>query len=161
MLGRCQWWSAEMIKLFYHNFDSWHTDGATVNQYSELIHTAQIFFPVITKCTNHAGFSMCLLNVLHLCCAHLSPFTFLDIWLIPFTWNIHFLFHLHFKLASVCFLWLLVWCSGRIFFLPPWLSFFLPPLSCSVCHTLSLPYELSFPLTSLSTSSCKESECLF
>lgn len=36
-----------MIKLFYHNFDSGHTDGATVNQYSELIHTAQIFFQLL------------------------------------------------------------------------------------------------------------------
>lgn len=64
----------------------------------------------------------------------------------------------------VCFLWGLVWCRGRILFLLPWFwwVFFPPPFVFpSLCHTVLLPYELSFPLTSLSTSLAKEANVYF
>lgn len=64
----------------------------------------------------------------------------------------------------VCFLWGLVWCTGRILFLSACLPFsslcFCFFFLCH-CHIRLLPYELSFPLTPLSTSSCKEGERLF
>lgn len=83
--------------------------------------------------------------------------------LIPLTWNINLPSCVsNFMDRYVCFFWGLVWCMARILLLSPCLSF---SSLCFVflcrCYILLLPYELSFPLTPLSTSSCKESECLF
>ncbi len=116
-------------------------------------------------CTVSWFAALCLSSALHLFCLHLSPITFLEICLIPCTWNIHFLSLSPFQTLTdvcVCFLWVLVMCRGRCcVFLSAVLSFTPPPPFVFLCHTLSLPHALSFPLTPLSTSSCKESKCLF
>lgn len=82
---------------------------------------------------------------------------------------------LHFKLSNMCVFVSFEYQFGAEDFVSAFLSFFLPfHLSCilsftlsppfvflHLCHTLLLPHALSFPLSPLSTSSCKRANVYF
>lgn len=113
-------------------------------------------------------------------CLHLSPFTFPGnlAHSLPLKYSF-FPLCLHFKLSNMCVFVSFEYQFGAEDFVSAlfssFLSFFLPfRLSCilsftlsppfvflHLCHTLSLPHALSFPLTPLSTSSCKRANVYF
>lgn len=101
-----------------------------------------------TSCMVWQSAALCLSSVPHLCCLHLSPFTFLENRLILFIPNFHFLSPAPFQSCTdvcVCFLWVLVWCRRR-FSLP---LFLLPFVFLCLCHTPSCSFIPSHSFVNL------------